>query len=375
MTGRRIVLVGAGHAHLFSLKRAAAFAGAGHDLTVVAPGPFWYSGLATGVLGGAYPPELDQVDVATLVARGGGRFVCDRATGIDRQAGLLHLADGAPLPFDLLSLTLGSEPPSIPGAADTPGCFAVKPVPQLLALRREIERRVAAAPSGPLRIVLAGGGVTALELAANAEALVRRRGGRAEVTVLAAGERLLRQLSPAAAERVERGLAARGVTCRRQARVARVAPGTAELENGTAVPFDLFVNATGLKPAPLLRAFGVPLDREGAMIVDGYLRSPADPRLFGAGDCIELDGHDLPRVGVHAIRQAPVLFHNLLAAAGDAALRPYRPQRRHLWIMNLGDGTGLAARGRLWWHGRSAWWLKDRIDRRFLAAYQRAARD
>lgn len=327
------------------------------------------------MLGGVYPPELDQVDVAALVHRGGGRFVCDRVTGIDRRTGLLHLADGAPLPFDLLSLTLGSAPPAIPGSADTPGCFAVKPVPQLLALRREIERRIAAAPARPLRIVLAGGGATALELAANAEALVRRRGGRAGVTVLAAGDRLLRQLSPAAAVRVERVLAARGVSCRRQARVARVEPGAAVLEDGGTVPFDLFVNATGLKPAPLLRGLDLPLDRDGAMIVDRHLRSPADPRLFGAGDCIALDGQDLPKVGVHAVRQAPVLFHNLLAAAGDGVPRAYRPQQRYLWIMNLGDGTGLAARGRLWWHGRAAWWLKDRIDRRFLATYQHAAGD
>jgi hypothetical protein len=38
--------------------------------------------------------------------------------------------------------------------------------------------------------------------------------------------------------------------------------------------------------------------------------------------------------------------------------------------MNLGDGTGLATRGRLWWHGRFAFRLKDWIDRRFLREYQ-----
>ena len=47
---RRAVLLGAGHAHLFTLKRTAAFVGHGFELVLVAPENFWYSGLATGVL-------------------------------------------------------------------------------------------------------------------------------------------------------------------------------------------------------------------------------------------------------------------------------------------------------------------------------------
>ena len=50
-----------------------------------------------------------------------------------------------------------------------------------------------------------------------------------------------------------------------------------------------------------------------------------------------------------------------------------RTESRCLWIINLGDGTGLATRGSLWWHGRPAYWLKDWIDRRFLRGYQRRA--
>jgi hypothetical protein len=43
------------------------------------------------------------------------------------------------------------------------------------------------------------------------------------------------------------------------------------------------------------------------------------------------------------------------------------PQRRALLILNLGDGTALAVRGRWWWHGRAALGLKDWIDTRWLA--------
>ena len=49
---KRLVLAGAGHAHLYTLKRIAEFTRRGYEVVVVAPDDFWYSGLATGVLGG-----------------------------------------------------------------------------------------------------------------------------------------------------------------------------------------------------------------------------------------------------------------------------------------------------------------------------------
>jgi hypothetical protein len=44
---RRAVMPGAGHAHLFTLKRTADFVRRGFELVLVAPKNFWYSGLAT----------------------------------------------------------------------------------------------------------------------------------------------------------------------------------------------------------------------------------------------------------------------------------------------------------------------------------------
>jgi hypothetical protein len=38
--------------------------------------------------------------------------------------------------------------------------------------------------------------------------------------------------------------------------------------------------------------------------------------------------------------------------------------------MNLGDGTALAVRGGWVWHGLLALWLKDWIDRRYVAKYR-----
>ncbi|WP_051328604.1 NAD(P)/FAD-dependent oxidoreductase [Geminicoccus roseus] len=361
---RRVVLLGTGHAHLFTLKRARAFAQAGHELVAVAPEPFWYSGLATGMLGGTYPPELDRIDIAGLMGDH-GRFVRDRATGIDRANRLVHLQDGPPLRYDLLSVNLGSVAPTIPGAG---ACHAVKPIPRLLDLRLELEARLGRGEQ--VRVAVAGGGTTGVELAGNIEGLARRHNSRVAVTLLASGGRILERLPAGMAEGVAASLERRGIKIRTHSRVKRVENGTALLEGGGREPFDLFVNAGGLLPAPEIRRLGLPVDGSGALRVDRHLRSLADPAMFGGGDAVCVDGHDLPKVGVYAIRQAPVLFHNLLATLAGESLRAFIPQRRYLWIMNLGDGTGLAAWNGFWWQGRAAFWLKDRIDRSFLDSYR-----
>lgn len=370
---KRVVLLGAGHAHLYTIKRAAEFARRGVELVVVAPDIFWYSGLATGVLGGFYPPELDQVDVGALVARGGGRFVRDEVAGVDPGNRTVRLARSGSLRYDALSLTLGSAPPAIPGEdGDAGRCFAVKPVRRLWDLRRALETRFRDEPGRPVRVVFAGGGVTGCELAANVTALAAARGGRVE-TVVATGGGLMRGLPEGARRRMVAVLEGRGVAFMTEARVARVEGGGAVLADGRAIPFDLFVNAAGLEPAPLVRGFGLPVDGRGALLVDGRLRSVADPAVHGGGDCVAVRGRELPKVGVYAIRQAPVLFSNLLVAVDGGEPATFEPQRVYLWIMNLGDGTGLAVRGSLWWHGRAAFRLKDAIDRRFLREYRVAA--
>lgn len=130
------------------------------------------------------------------------------------------------------------------------------------------------------------------------------------------------------------------------------------------------VDATGLVPPAEVRELGLPVDEAGALRVDEHLRSVGDERVFGAGDCVLFEPEPLPRIGVFAVRQAPVLLHNLRAVLEGRPLRTFRPQDRWLLILSLGDGTGLAVRGRLWWRGRLAFLLKDWLDRRFLRRHR-----
>lgn len=79
---------------------------------------------------------------------------------------------------------------------------------------------------------------------------------------------------------------------------------------------------------------------------------------------------DLPKAGVYAVREGPVLAHNLRAALGGGDPSRFRPQSSFLSLLNTADGKALLRWKALVSHSRPAWWLKDSIDRRFLERYR-----
>ncbi len=365
---KTVVLLGAGHAHLYSLRRAVRFRRQGFRLALIAPGPFWYSGLATGMLGGFYPPEQDQIDMARLVRAAGGEFIKGHAARIDPAGQKVLMEDGREVPFDALSVNVGSEAVELPGAAGVGNVYPVKPLEHLARLRRDLQ----AAAGTVRRVVVVGGGASGGEIAMNVRALLDRSGAEgAEVILLAAGDRLFAQFAPAAAHKAARLLRGRRVEVRLKTRAERVEDGAVITGEGERIAFDFLVNAAGLKPSALLRASGLPVDARGALRVNRFLQAIGYPSIFAGGDCAAFEERPLAKIGVYAVREAPILLHNLLAFLGrrqPAALRAFKPQRSFLLILNLGDGTGLAVWRRFSWHGRAAFWLKDFLDRRFLAA-------
>ena len=92
--------------------------------------------------------------------------------------------------------------------------------------------------------------------------------------------------------------------------------------------------------------------------------------MFGGGDCIYFKDSPLDKVGVYAVRQNPVLLHNLLAYIDGSRLEPFSPGGDYLLIFNLGGGSGVLRKKRIQLDGRLAFVIKDFIDRRFMRKFQ-----
>ncbi len=214
---------------------------------------------------------------------------------------------------------------------------------------------------GALAVV--GGGAGGTELAI---ALRRRPGTRAAVhlvcdALLPEAPRRARRLAAAA-------LAEAGVVLHEGVRAAGANDAGVALEDGGMVAAGTVLWATGVHGAPFLAASGLACDAVGCVRVDAGLRSLSHPFVFAAGDCAALDPPQ-PKAGVWAVRAGPHLAEAIRRAALGQPPRPWRPQRRALAIMGLGDGRALAWRGGFVLSGRLAWWWKDRLDRRWVARY------
>ena len=104
--------------------------------------------------------------------------------------------------------------------------------------------------------------------------------------------------------------------------------------------------------------------------MNACLQSVSHPEIFGGGDCISLRDHPLPKVGVHAVKENSILYHNLYAMLEGGELMRYKPQKNYLLIFNLGNGRGLLWRQSFVTDGRAAFWLKNYIDRKFMRKFQ-----
>lgn len=373
---RDLVLVGGGHAHVQVLRSLAEMPLPVTRVTVVVDVPVAvYSGMVPGFVAGQYEKRELEIDVVPLARRAGARVILSPWIGLDASARRLTIEGRPSIPYDLASFDIGS---TVAGQ-DLPGvrehALPTRPIGRFVErVGRWVER--ALAEHRELAVVVVGGGAGGVELAFTLEARVRGAGGAARVTLVEAGDAVLRGSPEGLRRRVEKAAAKRGIELRTGGRVAAVEADAVVLEGGERLPCDLPVWVVGAAAHPWPRAAGLPVDERGFIRVGSTLQVDGHPELFAVGDCASLVEHPrTPKAGVYAVRQGPVLTRNLRALASGEPLSPYTPQGDFLALLNLGDGTALGAKWGLSFGGRWVMRLKDRIDRRFMVRFQVLAED
>jgi len=354
-----LLLVGAGHAHLYVVKRAAELTAVGYQVHLLAPRYFDYSGVASATAAGVLPSDAGRIDVQALAGVFGVEFHQATLVSVDLEKRIAVTSDGHPLPYDVLSLNIGSVVAPA-GVRIHETALRVKPLSGL----GDLDARLRTAPPPGAIVTIVGGGATGLELAAH----VAVRHDVAHVRLIESGPTIGAGLPRRARARIRRLLATRCVDVHTGCVVRDIGEDHLDCANGTTMSHDVVIVATGLSAPPLLAELGLG-DRNGVP-VSATLQHEDHDEIYAAGDCAQFLPAPLPRIGVHGVRQGPILHASLLARLRSEPLPVYEPQRQALSILDLGDGVGLATRGRWWWYGASALRLKRYIDRRWLKTYR-----
>ena len=360
---KRLLLIGAGHAHAQVLRRFVEAPLAGVDIVIVSPSALApYSGMVPGWLSGAYAFEEICIDFAALARAAGARLIIGELQSLDPDQRAVRLLSGEELPYDTLSLNVGStlSPPAPAGTL----VLSLRPLGKLRhawdTLLSQIDHISHA--KTPFTVTAVGGGAAGVE--ALLGCLARLRTLQPERTfharLLTRGRTILPGFPPRAVKAAQRALRAAG---------AEVIVDT-ELDDAAAKSSDLILWATGAEAHAWQRSCGLSLSERGFIRVDANLRSVSHPEVYAVGDCAEW-ADPLPKAGVYSVRMGPTLTHNLRISVGkQGSLLEYRPQRRILALLATGDYRAIAARGG--WSasgrlvGRLLWHWKDHIDRKFL---------
>ena len=349
---RKIVVVGGGPAGVFAAigARKQNPAAAVTLLTEEACEPYEKPPLSKAVLlGKAAPHDAPIAGPQGLAGHGVTLALDTTCRAIDRAAQAALTASGGRFPYDALVVATGSlvrEIPQLP-----PG------MPRVHYLRTEAQARALAAElRASQHLVVIGGGLIGLEVAASAAEL-----GLA-VTVIEMMPRILaRVCDEETGARIAAAHRARGVDIRVDTPLAsavalpdgRIAITTG---SGETIAADLVVVGTGAKPDDrLAAAAGIACDN--GIVVDENCRT-SDPAIFAAGDMVRFPGpHSLVRREDwrHAQNQNTVASHNAAGASETYRSVPsFWSEQYDLYIQGVGWPSPAATRVRRPLGGKSA---------------------
>ncbi|MGW3208714.1 NAD(P)/FAD-dependent oxidoreductase [Streptomyces sp. NPDC001135] len=269
----KVVVVGAGYAGTIAANRLAKKVKAA-EITVINPRPDFVERvrLHEQIAGtGAAATPL------TSMLREG---VATRLDTVDKISdGEVALGDGSRLDFDYLFLAVGSTVAPLPGT-----------VPVGIWEGAERARTALAGLPGGAAVTVIGGGLTGIETAAEVAY------GRPDLRVRLVGQTIAASLSAGAQKRVRTGLERLNVEIV-EGSVAQIAPGAGEgggdavrLHSGPQFTSDLTLWAIIGSVPDLAARSGLEVDADGRAVVDEYLRSVTDPRIFVVGDCAAVPG-------------------------------------------------------------------------------------
>ncbi len=332
-------------------------------------------------------------DLRTHLAAEGVKVEYQEATGIDREARALVLADGRRLAFDDLIVAVGAVPDFYGIEGLERHSHPLYSLQDALVVNRHLRELVAKKKKNEIpfiRVLVGGAGPTGVEFACEAASFMRTQvkkgrlgAGEYSIELIEASPRPLPafhpQLSAWARKRLERlGVKLILDACIRGAHRDHVVLAPRPLKAGETVDMlvcdfkkehekevtsDLLVWCGGFKARPFVKDLGLPLDARGKIEVDATLRVKGEEHVWAVGDCLTLldpeSKRPVPQLAQGAIHQAERVAENVVRAMRGAPPEPYAFPVMHTLVpmggaWGVADVYGFRFRGYLVWPVRLA---------------------
>jgi selenide,water dikinase len=371
---KRLVLLGGGHAHVHVLKAIGNALDPTVSVTLVTPVERQvYSGMLPGYVAGHYGLDQCAIDLAPLAHHARALVVRSHATLVNAAMREVICANGEIVPYDVLSVDVGSRVAGASTRGVAEHAIAMRPLERFIEGWERLLARVKSGGANAVSVV--GGGAAGIEIAFAMDHRFRGElgSGAPHVRVLTDARAILPEHSAAVRGRILRLAGARNVGVHPESPVTEVGPGYLRIKDSIEFATDATLWVAGAAAHPFIRESGLRTDERGFLAVNDFMQSLSHPEVFAAGDCATSIANPRAKAGVFAVRAGPALAANLSAALHGGLLERHVSRRRFLALISCGGRHAVAAYGPLAFEGRLAWKWKDRIDRRFIAAYAQEA--
>ncbi len=291
--------------------------------------------------------ELETWEIAPpyeeLLGGTGIRFVQARVDHIDLDGQTVQVSGNSgeqTLAYDRLVLALGGETPLdfVPGAVDH--AIPFRSVEDAYRLEEQL-RALENSECDRIRVVVAGGGYSGVELACK---LAERLGARGRVRIIELSDQILRTSPEFNRQAARKALEARGVWVDLETRIEAIRADEMDLkyrDELDTIPVDLVLWTVGTAIVPVIQALALPKNERGQITVLPTLQVTDHPQLFALGDLAtgeDAEAQRVPATAQAAFQQADYVGWNLWASLTGRPLLPFRYQNLGE-MMSLGTNT------------------------------------
>ncbi len=374
-----ILIVGGGYLGMYTAKRLEKKLGAGEArITVIDPNSYMtYQPFLPEAAAGSISPRHVVVPLRKVFKRVrvlGGRVVridhADRTVRYEPNAG-----EPETLSYDYLVMAAGavSRTLPIPGLAEWG--IGIKTVEEAAFLRNHVLDQLTIADSTDdedvrrkaLTFVFVGGGFAGAEAIAELEDMVRDavrihpsiEQSDVRFFLIEAADKILPEVGPEVGTKALNQLRRRGIDVRLKTFLESAVDQHIKLSDGTAFDAGTLVWTAGVKPSPVVAASDLPLGPKGHLDTSEFLALNGVENAFAGGDNAQVpdgNGGYYPPNAQNAVRQAPVLADNVIAALRGEEPKAYRHKNLGA-VAGLGMHKGAAQLfGRIGLNGRLAWY-------------------
>ncbi len=364
-----LVLIGGGHSQVNVLKKFGMKPIAGLRITLInnyyiSP----YSGMLPGYIAETYTKTQTQIDLLNLCKFSNSRLIIDNVIGLDPTEKQVILKDRMPIKFDTLSINTGGEPnlDNIKGAKEF--SIPIKPISKLVKVIDDIKRKILQSNEISISVIGGGAGGIELVLALNEYLKTIKSIKKIKINLISKGKYLAQAKNKFSQNCILSFLKDNNINVILNDEVIEIGANFIKTLKGTIINSEFNFLVTPISPPKWIANTDLRLDKLGFIKVNKFLQT-SDKNIFASGDICSLENYKLPKAGVYAVRQGPILYKNLRAKILNLKFSSFKPQRSFLSLIGNGKNEAIFSWKGISFRSKFAWFLKSNIDQRFIRKY------